>query len=53
MPNRAQILKQNYQKNIGLPFAAVLCETFIESVLQTQEVQYRPILYTPMVTIWA
>jgi hypothetical protein len=53
VPNRAQILKQNYQKSIGLPFAAVFGETFIESVLQTQAVQYRPILYTPMVTIWA
>jgi hypothetical protein len=53
MPNRAQIPKQNYQNSIGLPFAAVLSEAFIESVLQTQGVKYRLILYTPIVTIWA
>ena len=53
MPNRAEILKQKFQNSLALPFAGVLSEAVIQSVLEQQSVQYREVLYTPMVTLWA
>jgi hypothetical protein len=53
MPNQAAILKQKFQGSLGLPFAGVLSEGVIQSVLEQQGVKYREVLYTPMVTLWA
>ncbi|WP_008317353.1 IS4 family transposase [Leptolyngbya sp. PCC 6406] len=53
MSNRAEILKENYQNSIGLPFAEVLSEAAIEAVLEEQGVTYRRVLYTPMVVLWS
>lgn len=53
MPNRADVLKAKYQSSIGLPFAKVLPEAEIESVLSEQGIRYRQVLYTPMVVLWS
>ena len=53
MPNRAEILKQKYQDSLDLPFAQVLSEREIKQVLNTQNVKYRQVLYTPIVVLWA
>jgi len=53
MANRAEILKQNYQNSVALPFEQVLPETVIQSVFEAQGMSYRQTLYTPMVVIWA
>jgi hypothetical protein len=53
MPNRAKVLKEKYQNSIGLPFAEVLPEAEIQSVLNEQGIQYRRVLYTPMVVLWS
>ncbi len=53
MPNRAEILKQQYQNSLGLPFAQVLSESQIAQVLEEHQVTYRQVLYTPMVVVWA
>ena len=53
MSNRAEILKQQYQQSVGLPFTQVLSESEIAQVLEEQGVSYRQELYTPMVVLWA
>ncbi len=53
MTNRAEILKQKFQNSIGLPFEQVLPEALLQQVLQEQGVQYRQVLYTPIVVLWA
>lgn len=53
MPNRADVLKAKYQSSIGLPFAEILPEAEIESVLSEQGIRYRQVLYTPMVVLWS
>ena len=53
MANRAEILKQQYQNTVGLPFSEVLPESEIADVLEAHKVSYRRVLYTPMVVLWA
>lgn len=53
MPNRAYILKQQFQSSLALPFEQVLSEGVIQTVLEEQGVSYRQSLYTPIVVIWA
>lgn len=53
MPNRAEILKQQYQNSLGLPFAQVLSEPYIAQVLEEHQIAYRQVLYTPIVVVWA
>lgn len=53
MPNRAEILKHQYQTSVGLPFAEVLSEAHIAEVLDEHQVSYRQVLYTPIVVLWA
>ncbi len=53
MANRAAILKQKFQTSIGLPFEQVLPQAVVEQVLQEQGVNYRQVLYTPLVVLWA
>jgi hypothetical protein len=53
MPNRAEVLKEKYQNSIGLPFAKVLPDAEIQTVLDEQGIAYRQVLYTPMVVLWS
>ncbi len=53
MPNRAEVLNEKYKNSIGLPFAEVLPETEIQSVLNEQGIAYHQVLYTPMVVLWS
>jgi hypothetical protein len=53
MPNRAEVLKEKYQNSTGLPFAKILPEAEIQSVLDEQGIAYRQVLYTPMVVLWS
>lgn len=53
MANRAEILKQKFQNSLALPFAHVLPETVIQQVFQEQGIEYRQMLYTPIVVLWA
>ena len=53
MPNRVNILKQQFAQSLGLPFAEVLPTCEIEQVLDEEGVRYRNRLWSPMVTIWA
>jgi len=53
MPNRADILKQQFQSSLALPFEQVLSEGVIQTVIEEQGVSYRKSLYTPIVVIWA
>ncbi|MEA5452144.1 hypothetical protein VB780_26455 [Leptolyngbya sp. CCNP1308] len=52
-PNRAEVLKEKYQNSVGLPFAKVLPEAEIQSVLDEQGITYRQVLYTLMVVLWS
>ena len=53
MTNRAEILKQNFQNSIALPFEEILPEAVIQEVLEEQGIQYRQTLYTPIVVLWS
>ena len=53
MPNRAEILKQQFQNSLALPFEQVLSAEVIQTVLEEQGMSYRKSLYTPIVVIWA
>ena len=41
MPNRAEILKQNFLNSIGLPFQKLLPESAIEQALAQEQEKYR------------
>lgn len=41
MPNSAEILKQKFTHSIGLPFQEILPESWIASVLEQENVNYR------------
>lgn len=53
MPNRAEILKQQFMQSLGLPWQELLPESRLEEILQEEEVFYRNCVYTPIVTLWA
>lgn len=53
MPNRAEILKQQFNQSIGLPWQNLLPESRIEEILVEENIQYRNCVYTPIVTLWA
>ena len=53
MTNRAEILKQQFETSLALPFEQVLSAEVMQSVLEEQEVSYRKSLYTPIVVVWA
>lgn len=47
------ILREKLANSIGLPFAGLLNESFLESVLAEEKTKYRKRLFCPMVTLWA
>lgn len=53
MPNRAEILKQQFMQSLGLPWRELLPESRLEEILQEENVLYRNCVYTPIVTLWA
>ena len=46
-------LREKLAKGIGLPFAQLLPESFLEKVLAEEKVNYRKRLFCPIVTLWA
>jgi hypothetical protein len=53
MPNRAEILKQQFTQSLGLPWQELLPESLLEGILKEEKVSYRNCVYTPIVTLWA
>ena len=53
MPNRAEILKQQFMQSLGLPWQTLLTESRLEEILKEENVSYRKSVYTPIVTMWA
>jgi hypothetical protein len=53
MPNRAEILKQQFMQSLGLLWQELLPESRLNELLQEENVSYRNSVYTPIVTLWA
>jgi hypothetical protein len=53
MPNRAAILKQQFEQSLGLPWESLLPPSRLEAILSEEQITYRNCLYTPIVTLWA
>jgi len=53
MLNRAEILKQQFNQSLGLPWQEALPASRIEEILAQEKVQYRNCIYNPIVTLWA
>ena len=53
MPNRAEILKQQFMQSLGLPWQKLLSESRLNEILEEENVSYRNSVYTPVVTLWA
>jgi Transposase DDE domain len=53
MPNRAEMLKQQFMQSLGLPWQELLPASRLEEILQEENVCYRNSVYTPIVTLWA
>lgn len=52
MLNRADILKEQFNQSIGVPWQEMIPETRIEEILKEEKVEYRNCIYTPVVTLW-
>ena len=53
MPNRSDILKQQFNQSLGFPWQKALPESRIKEILAEEKVQYRNCIYSPLVTLWA
>jgi Transposase DDE domain len=53
MPNRAEILKQQFMQSLCLPWQELLPESRLEEILKERNISYRKSIYTPSVTLWA
>ena len=53
MPKPAEILKQQFQLSLGLPWGDILPESRLDELLEEEEISYRTRVYTPIVTLWA
>lgn len=53
MPKPAEILKQQFQLSLGLPWNNILPESRFEELLEEEEISDRTRVYTPIVTLWA
>lgn len=51
--SNVSILREKFEKSIGLPFANILKESEIEETLKEEGLQYRKRLFCPIVTLWA
>jgi hypothetical protein len=46
MLNRAEILKEQFNQSIGLPWQKILPESRIEEILVEENIQYRNCVYS-------
>lgn len=53
MPNRAEILKQQFMQSLGLPWQELLPESRLDEILKEEKVSYRNSAIAPIVTLWA
>ncbi len=53
MPKPAEILKQQFQLSLGLPWSDILPESRLDELLEEENIAYRSRVYTPVVTLWA
>jgi hypothetical protein len=53
MLNRAEILKQQFNQSVGLPWQDILPASRIEEILGQENVEYRNSVYTTIVTLWS
>lgn len=53
MPNRAEILKQQFRQSLGKPWQKILPDSRLEELLAAEKVTYRNCVYSPIVTLWA
>ncbi len=53
MPNRSDILKQQFNQSLGFPWQKTLPESRLKEILAAEKVQYRNCIYSPIVTLWA
>ena len=53
MPNRSDILKQQFNQSLGFPWQKMLPESRLKEILAAEEIQYRNCIYSPIVTLWA
>jgi hypothetical protein len=53
MPNRAEILKQQFMQSLGQPWQKLLPESRLDEILKEEKLSYRNSVYTPIVTLWA
>ena len=51
--SRVAVLREKLSNSIGLPFAQLLPESFLEKLLTEEGVSYRKRLFCPIVTLWA
>ena len=53
MPNRAEILKQQFLQSLGFPWQSILSESRLAEILEEENIRYRNSVYTPVNTLWA
>lgn len=53
MPNRAEILKQQFLQSLGFPWQSILSESRLAEILAEENICDRNSVYTPVNTFWA
>ncbi len=53
LKSRVQILLDQFNSSLGLPFQKLLPASKIEETLFEEGIKYRNRLFSPMVTLWA
>ena len=53
MTLRVQILKNNFNKCLGLPFKELLPSSVIEQAIGELKIKYKKRLFDPLITLWA
>ena len=53
LKSRVQILSDQFNSSLGLPFQKLLPASTIEQTLKEENIKYRQRLFSPIVTLWA
>lgn len=53
MTLRVQILKNKFNKCLGLPFKELLPSSVIEKAIGELKIKYKKRLFDPLITLWA
>ncbi len=53
LKSRVQILSDQFNSSLGLPFQKLLPASTIEQALKEENIKYRQRLFSPIVTLWA